>query len=511
MVNEDSAAFGAVDRKEQAVMTTWVQFWQTFQEVFRYTWAHMVWINLVLAIIIIFFQRKEAKSAWAWLLALNVLPGLGFLMYLLAGTDMHKRKMFKIKGIEEQINDAVRRQEYSVKSRELEQENPDLKDFSDLVFFNLESAGCMLSGDNAVEIFTDGNDKFDALIEDIKNAESYIFLQYYIIKDDVLFQRIREALLEKAAQGVEIRILYDAMGCRSVGKHFWKEMEKQGIHVAVFFPALFGRLHLRVNYRNHRKIAVIDGKVAYVGGFNIGKEYIGLDPKFGHWRDTHLRICGSAVGGLLLRYIQDWDYAARENLFENPKYFILPEEKAGNVKMQIISSGPDSELQRIRDNCLQLIHKAKKRIYIQTPYFIPDESIQTALLMATMSGVEVNLMFPCKPDHPFVYWATLSYVGELIMAGANCYTYDNGFLHAKGLSIDGKACCYGTANMDIRSFELNFEVNAMIFDQNIAGEMERIFREDLKCCTRITKEMYKSRSVWIRFKEQISRLLSPVL
>ena len=144
-MNEDSAAFGAADRKEQAVMTTWVQFWQTFQEVFRYTWAHMVWINLVLAIIIIFFQRKEAKSAWAWLLALNVLPGLGFLMYLLAGTDMHKRKMFKIKGIEEQINDAVRRQEYSVKSRELEQENPDLKDFSDLVFFNLESAGCMIS------------------------------------------------------------------------------------------------------------------------------------------------------------------------------------------------------------------------------------------------------------------------------------------------------------------------------------------------------------------------------
>ena len=201
LMNEDSAAFGAADRKEQAVMTTWVQFWQTFQEVFRYTWAHMVWINLVLAIIIIFFQRKEAKSAWAWLLALNVLPGLGFLMYLLAGTDMHKRKMFKIKGIEEQINDAVRRQEYSVKSRELEQENPDLKDFSDLVFFNLESAGCMISGDNAVEIFTDGNDKFDALIEDIKNAESYIFLQYYIIKDDVLFQRIREALLEKSGTG----------------------------------------------------------------------------------------------------------------------------------------------------------------------------------------------------------------------------------------------------------------------------------------------------------------------
>ena len=179
--------------------------------------------------------------------------------------------------------------------------------------------------------------------------------------------------------------------------------------------------------------------------------------------------------------------------------------------MQIISSGPDSHSQEIRDNYLHLIHLAKKSICIQTPYFIPDTDILDALKIAAKSGVDVRIMIPCKPDHPFVYWATLSYVGELIMAGANCYTYDNGFLHAKGLSIDGKACCYGTANMDIRSFALNFEVNAMIFDQNIAGEMERIFREDLKCCTRITKEMYKSRSVWIRFKEQISRLLSPVL
>ncbi len=251
--------------------------------------------------------------------------------------------------------------------------------------------------------------------------------------------------------------------------------------------------------------------MAYVGGFNIGKEYIGLDPKFGHWRDTHLRICGSAVGGLCCAIFRTGTMQRERICLKIRSISSCRKKKAGNVKMQIISSGPDSELQSIRDNYLRLIHKAKKSIYIQTPYFIPDESIQTALLMATMSGVEVNLMFPCKPDHPFVYWATLSYVGELIMAGANCYTYDNGFLHAKGLSIDGKACCYGTANMDIRSFELNFEVNAMIFDQNIAGEMERIFREDLKCCTRITKEMYKSRSVWIRFKEQISRLLSPVL
>lgn len=473
--------------------------------------SHMLGLNFLFSVIIVFFQRKEPKSAWAWLLVINTLPVIGFLLYLLAGTDMHKRKMFKIKGIEEQVNEAVRHQEYSVRTRELEEENPELKGYSDLVFFNLKVSDAVLTEDNEVRIFTDGNDKFDALIEDMRSARHYIFLQYYIIKNDVLFSRIKDVLTEKAAQGVEVRILYDAMGCRSTGKKFWKELEQQGIHVAVFFPALFRRLHLRVNYRNHRKIVIIDGRIGYVGGFNIGKEYIGLDPKFGHWRDTHLRIRGSALVALLVRYIQDWDYAAKENLFTNPAYFVYPEEKCGDTKMQIISSGPDSVEQAIRDNYLRLIHKAKNRIYIQTPYFIPDESIQSALLIAANSGVEVNIMIPCKPDHPFVYWATMSYVGELVMAGANCYTYNNGFLHAKGVSIDGEACCYGTANMDIRSFSLNFEVNAMIYDEKIAGEMEAIFREDLKLCTRITKDMYKGRSLQLRFKEQVCRLLSPVL
>lgn len=486
-------------------------FWESLCQAAKYVADHMVLLNFLLSIVIIFFQRKEPKSAWAWLLVLNALPGVGFLLYLLAGTDMHKRRMFQIKGIEDQVSDAVRRQEYTVRSRILERKNPELSGFSDLVYFNLESGGAVLTGDNEVKIFTDGNDKFDALIEDIRNAKHYVFLQYYIIKDDVLFRRIREVLLEKAAQGVEIKILYDAMGCRSVHKKMWKELERSGIDTAVFFPALLGPLHLRVNYRNHRKIAIIDGTIGYVGGFNIGKEYIGLDPKFGHWRDTHLRIRGSAVTALAIRYIQDWDYAARENLFSRPEYLVYPEEACGDTQIQIISSGPDSSLQVIRDNYLRLIHKAKKRIFVQTPYFIPDESILTALKMAVLSGVEVNLMIPCKPDHPFVYWATYSYMGELVMAGANCYTYDNGFLHVKGVSIDGEACCFGTANMDIRSFSLNFEVNAMIYDEETAREMERIFREDLKLCTRITKDMYQGRSLWIRFKEQICRLLSPVL
>lgn len=492
-------------------METLDLIWRYFCEALYFAGRHVLIWNFIFSVMIVFFQRKEPKSVWAWLLVINAMPGIGFLLYLLAGTDMHKRKMFKIKGIEEQVNEAVRHQEYSVRKREQENENSQLQGYSDLVLYNLKISDAMLTEDNEVTIFTDGNDKFDALIEDIRNARHYVFLQYYIIKNDVLFARIRDVLLEKVKQGVEVRILYDAMGCRSTGKKFWKELEGQGIHVAVFFPAIFGRLQLRVNYRNHRKIAIIDGRIGYVGGFNIGKEYIGLDPKFGHWRDTHLRIRGSALVPLLVRYIQDWDYAAKENLFTHPEYFVYPDENCGSTKMQIISSGPDSVTQDIRDNYLRLIHKAKKRVFIQTPYFIPDESIQTALLIAAKSGVEVNIMIPCKPDHPFVYWATMSYVGELVMAGANCYTYNNGFLHVKGVSVDGEACCYGTANMDIRSFALNFEVNAMIYDEKLAQQMEEIFREDLKLCTQITRDMYKGRSLWLRFKEQLCRLLSPVL
>lgn len=484
---------------------------ETIRDCWNFVSDHLIFLNFILSIIIVFFQRREPKSAWAWLLILNTIPIVGFIIYLFAGTDMHKRKMFRIKEIEDQVNDAIREQEYSIKSKELRLLNPELKSYEDLIYYNLESARAMLTGDNTVKIFTDGNDKFEALIEDIRGAEHYVFLQYYIIKNDVLFNRIKDVLIEKAAQGVEVRVLFDGMGCRSVHHKYWAQLREQGIHTAEFFPAFLRRFHLRVNYRNHRKIAIIDGMVSYVGGFNIGKEYIGLDPKFGYWRDTHLRIEGSASAELLIRFILDWNYAAKENLFRNPVYYQCFKPGKGEADIQIVSSGPDSSLQNVRNNYLRMIHKAKKKIYIQTPYFIPDESIMTALTIAVHSGVEVNIMIPCKPDHPFVYWATYSYVGDLVMAGANCYTYDNGFLHAKGMIIDGEVLSYGTANMDIRSFALNFEVNATIYDQKLATQMERIFEEDLAVCTKITKDLYLRRSLMIRFKEQVSRLLSPLL
>ena len=486
--------------------------WEVFRTAVAFFFDHMLVWNMIFAIIIVFFQRRNPKSVWAWLLLLYFIPVAGFVFYLLIGQDMHKRRMFRVKEVEDHLSEAIRQQEHQLERLDEERFDTQIRDYRDLVMYNLESYGAMLTNDNDIDIFTDGEEKFEALIEDLKSAEHFIHIQYYIIRNDVLFERISEVLKEKAAQGVDVRVMFDAMGCRKVNHRFWKELNARGIQTAEFFPAILRRLQLRINYRNHRKIVVIDNRIGYVGGFNIGAEYVDLDPKFGHWRDTHLRIRGSAVMGLQLRFVLDWNYAAKENLLQCPKLFegIRPGNR-DHCEMQIISSGPDNTTEMIRDNYLRLISRAEESIYIQTPYFIPDESILNALKIAVRSGIRVNIMIPCMPDHPFIYWATYSYVGDLVMAGARCYTYDKGFLHSKGVIVDGKAFCYGTANMDIRSFALNFEVNAVVYNRSKAQEMIRIFQEDVKDCTLITRDYYLSRNLWIRVREQVCRLLSPLL
>lgn len=486
--------------------------WEIVKTIWAVIMENLVWMNMIFAIIIVFFERRSPKSVWTWLLLLYFIPIVGFVFYLFLGQDMRKRRRFKTKEVEDTLSEAIRQQEYQIKSKDLEKNDKEIEGYTDLIMYNLESTGAMLSDDNDIDIFTDGNEKFDALIEDMKKAEKFIHVQYYIIKNDVLMNRIRDVLVEKAAQGVEVRVLYDAMGCRSTSPKFWKKLRDEGVQVVEFFPAILGRLQLRINYRNHRKIVVIDNKVGYVGGFNIGKEYIGLDEKFGYWRDTHLRIQGSAVLALQLRFVLDWNYAARENLLRKPHLFEdVSVGTRDHCDVQIISSGPDNTAELIRDNYLRLIHKAKERIYIQSPYFIPDDAVLNALMIAVRSGIEVNIMIPCKPDHPFVYWATYSYIGDMVMAGANCYTYDNGFLHSKCVMVDDEVFCCGTANMDIRSFALNFEVNAVVYDCKKTKEMEQTFIEDLQYCTKVTKELYASRPLIIRLKEQICRLLSPLL
>lgn len=476
---------------------------------------NLIIINLLLSVIIIFFQRRNPKSVWTWLLALNFVPVFGIIFYLLFGQDLKKSRMFRVKEVSDRLNHPVKRQEEKIRSRLApgEHSDPMFRDFSNLILYNLETSGAVLTGDNRVTVYTDGQVKFEELRKELRRARHYIHIQYYIIKNDELFDSIVPILLEKVRQGVEVRILYDGMGGRFMPKKRWEELRAAGIQVGVFFPPFLGWLNLRVNYRNHRKIVVIDGEKGFVGGFNIGREYISRDRKFGYWRDTHLRIEGKGAISLQIRFALDWNYAAGENLFRHMEYFTCPdrEQQDRQVCLQIIASGPDTREPHIRNNYLELFHKAKHHIYIQTPYFIPDEAIFSALKMAALSGVDVRLMIPCKPDHPFVYWATCSYAGELLDYGAKVYVYENGFLHSKGVMVDGRVSCYGTANMDIRSFELNFEVNATIYDEDTTKELEQAFMDDLPHCLELTSEAYRKRTLWIRIKEQCSRLLSPLL
>lgn len=475
-------------------------------------WDNLFVINIIFSLVIIFFERREPATVWAWLLLMYFVPIVGFILYLMLGQNFRKEKMFKMKEIEGEIKYAVRRQEESIFRRKLRLRDPELERFKSLILYNLNEAEAVLTDNNDIRIYTNGEDKFKALLNEMEHARNYIHLEYYIIRNDELWKEIEEVLIRKARQGVEVRVLFDSMGCRSMHNSDWKRLENAGIEVAEFFPAVLGKLQLRVNYRNHRKIVVIDGRIGFVGGFNIGREYLGRNKKFGNWRDTHICIEGSAVTSLAVRFVLDWNYAAKENLFLEDRLFEIPEYvRAGRDPVQIVSSGPDSHSQEIRNNYLKMIHMARKNVYIETPYFVPDDAILNALKIAAKSGVDVRIMVPCKPDHPFVYWATTSYLGEMIEAGARCYTYDNGFLHTKCMCVDGLVSCIGTANMDIRSFKLNFEVNAVIYSAKTTRKLEEAFENDIAKSTFVTKKLYEKRSMFIRCKEQFCRLFSPVL
>ena len=300
------------------------------------------------------------------------------------------------------------------------------------------------------------------------------------------------------------------MGGRSLPRNYFKNLIEAGGEVACFFPPFAPYLSLRINYRNHRKICIIDGVEGYVGGYNIGDEYMGYSKKFGYWRDTHCKIKGNAVKGLQWRFLLDWRFASKKEIEVSEKYF--PEIKGkGKTGIQIASSGPDSKWTSIKDGYLKMIINAREKVYIQTPYFIPDDSILEALKLAGLSGIDVKVLIPDKPDHPFVYWASLSYIGELLEAGVKFYTYQDGFMHSKVIVMDDIVSSVGTANLDIRSFKLNFEVNAFIYEEQVNHEITEQILKDLERCVEITSESYEKRSFMVKFKESVSRLLSPIL
>jgi len=469
-------------------------------------------LNILLAIFVIFRERKSISSTWAWLLVLFFIPIVGFILYLIFGQNLKRQKLFqwddqKKLGLKEMISE----QEKEMKDGIYPFRNVSSSEHEDIIYMHLMNNGALLSEDNDVTIFTDGQKKFSNLIQDILEAKHFIHLQYYIIKNDYLGKEVIAALTKKAQEGVKVRVLYDELGSRGLSKKAFAALKEAGGEVEVFFPATLPLINLRMNYRNHRKLVIIDGCVGYVGGFNVGDEYLGIDPKFGYWRDTHLRITGSAVHSMQTRFILDWNQASHRHDIAYESTLFPPSTSKGTAGIQIVTSGPDSEHEQIKQGYIKLIFSAKKSILIQTPYFIPDESLLDALRIACLAGKEVKIMIPNKPDHAFVYWATLSHIGELLKYGAKVYIYDNGFIHAKTIVIDEEISSVGTANIDVRSFRLNFEVTAFLYSAKLSKQLVEAFEHDLTLSYLLTLEEYNKRPSYIRFKESISRLLSPIL
>lgn len=468
-------------------------------------------LNFIFAAIVIFMERRDAGSTWAWLLVLFFIPFLGFILYLVFGQNLSRKRLFdwedlnKI-GIEHLISGQIE----SLRDEDFRFSDPVLEKYRDQIYMHLINNEAVLTRDNRVEMITDGKEKFNALFRDMERAEDHIHLQYYIFRNDHLGKRLIHTLTQKAKEGVKVRVLYDDLGSRKLSKRAFRQLLEAGGEVEAFFPSAIPFINLRLNYRNHRKLAIIDGKIGYVGGFNVGDEYLGLKSRFGYWRDTHLRVEGTAVHAMQTRFILDWNQAAKGEIHYSDRYF--PEASfTGDVAIQIVTSGPDSEEEQIKNGYIKMISSAKRSIRIQTPYFIPDASLLDALRIAVLSGVDVRVMIPDKPDHMFVYWATYSYIGELLEAGAKIYIYENGFIHAKTIVVDDEVGSVGTANIDMRSFRLNFEVNAFFYHRPTALQQSATFQRDLEQSHELTWEEYRQRSLKIRFKESISRLLSPIL
>lgn len=474
-------------------------------------------INTLFAVVTVFKEKRDIAATWAWLLVLNLLPGIGFLIYLFAGKKISKERIFDIKAQEKLgIDQLVALQKEQWDDKELLPYDLLTNEAQQTARLFLEADQAIFTNNNEVEVFTDGDAKFAQFLDDIKHAQNHIHVEYYTFYSDKIGRQILHALECAQKRGVTVRVIYDSMGSRGQTRHFFKYLEELGGQAEPFFGSKRSYFHSpRLNYRDHRKIVVIDGTVGYIGGFNIGDQYLGRSKKFGYWRDTHLRIIGNAAVALQSQFFMDWNATVKNAKESAPieyadRYFPL-QRGQGSTGIQIVSSGPDNETEAIKLGYLKLISNAHDYIYIQTPYLIPDDSVMEALGVAALSGVKVKIMIPSMPDHAFVYRATEYYAKELLEKNVEIYRYDNGFIHAKTMVVDGQMCSVGSANLDFRSFKLNFEVNAFCYDRKLTIELTDIFKQDLKESLRLTPGYFQKQSWWLKFKQYFSRLLSPIL
>jgi cardiolipin synthase len=473
-------------------------------------------IILILVCLRIIYDTRSTTKTLAYLLFAIFVPFAGMIFYFLFGINYRNREMYSKKLLQnDELAKKVHKELYEYSKQTFLKGEAALQSNKELAYMLVKDINSPLTGNNIVKLLVNGENKFPEVLEALSRAKHHIHIEYYIYEDDKIGRAIEKILIQKAKEGVEVRFIYDDFGSRSIRKKLVRRLKAGGVKAFPFLKIYFIAFANRLNYRNHRKIIVVDGYTAFVGGINISDRYINDSVNLNklYWRDTHLRIDGPGVRHLQYLFLCDWNFCANKKL--QPDKVFFPDKDSdpvqGNKVVQIASSGPDSAKPTILFSLLQAINLATKEILITSPYFIPGESLLDALIIASLSGVSVKLLVPGISDSFIVNAAAKSYYNDLLDAGVEIYLYNKGFVHAKTMVTDQKVAIVGTANMDFRSFDLNFEVNAIVYDSEIAEELTKVFYEDLKNAERIAAAAWETRSIYKQMLEKMARLVSPML
>ncbi|MFT9846603.1 cardiolipin synthase [Aneurinibacillus sp. REN35] len=477
--------------------------------------AFAFWIAVYLLMVAtvsysLILEERAPHNTLLWLSLLFFLPIFGYILYLYSGQLYLKGLLFRQKRIynrtylKRMLGDTS---PHTARCREKGQAITDTKQ----CFISLVEAMAYtpINFHSRTEVLKNGQETYTSLLTELKQAQRYIHMEYYIFRSDRIGKNMISLLIEKARSGVEVRFIYDAIGSFTLESRDIAAMEEAGVQVHGFSPIANGFFNQKFNFRNHRKIVVIDGRVGFTGGLNVGDEYLGRDKAIGFWRDTHLKIEGEALRTLHAIFLLDWEYVSGEQLEERP--YLITEKVEGDGGVQITASGPDTQIGLMSDLYYAMFSCAEKSIWIATPYFIPNEAIRTALRIAAHKGIDVKLIVPQTSDSALTQYATASYFMELLRCGIKIYLYQKGFLHQKVVIIDGDFASVGTANIDLRSFQLNFEVNAFLFETSSIATLIQQYEEDLDESICLDMEEFTRRGIIKRTKESFARLFSPVL
>ena len=452
-------------------------------------------------------EKPEEIKNWSSILC--ILPILGFIIYFVLGYRGKHQRILKDKHLRnKKLKQIVGLQQNKLIETDILM-GEEIDRNKKIVRLSLRNSLAPLSINNRLRVLTNGREKFHAMFEALEKAETHIHVEYYIFRNDSIGQKLRDCLIRKALEGVEVKLIIDGVGSHGLPQTFFKLLKNANVKVKWFFPVRFPYFTRRLNYRNHRKIIVVDGRVGLMGGFNIGDEYLSRDPKLGFWRDTHLIVEGDSVHLLQTVFLNDWFFLTGEQI-EGAQYY--PTAKlVGRELTQIIAGGPDSEWVPIHQLFFTALANAEQRIWIETPYFVPDESMMMALITASLSGVDVRIIVQGIPDHKISYWASQSYFEELLNAGIKVYRYLKGILHSKVVIIDRGLGIVGSANFDIRSFKLDFEISAICYNKDFVLRLEQDFEQDFKDSKLEDAQVFRERGWPSRLKEANARIFSPLL